>query len=96
MQALLQLSDGQWEDLMFLRRLYVTRRYVLAKQREQLITEAAGCINSEPKQVPLPGSTQVSHLAARLAKNAEEDYRVYHRCGAAGRRGVSAATLEPV
>lgn len=86
--ALLQLSDGQWEDLMFLRRLYVTRRYVLAKQRERLITEAAGCINSGLKQVPLPGSTQVSHLAARLAKNAEEDYRVYHRCGAAGRRGI--------
>ena len=31
---------------------------------------------------------QVSDLAASLQRNVEEDYRVYHRIAAAGRRGV--------
>ncbi len=34
------------------------------------------------------GGVQVSLLAAKLQQNAQEDYRVYHRIAAAGRRGV--------
>ncbi|KAA6422014.1 MAG: hypothetical protein FRX49_08032 [Trebouxia sp. A1-2] len=86
--ALLQLSDEQLDDMEHLRRIYITRRAVLAREREALVAQTARCIINGQDQVPLPGSTKVSLLAAQLQQNAQEDYRVYHRIAAAARRGV--------
>lgn len=86
--ALMQLSDEQLGDMEHLRRIYLTRRAVLAQEREALVAQAARCIINGQEHVPLPGTTKVSLLAAQLQQNAQEDYRVYHRIAAAARRGV--------
>ena len=89
LQRLLAFSDEQMQDLMLLRRLYVTRRGVHAMERRALISQTPVSQN----QIPLPcdNLTQLSDLASQLKKNAENDYRVYHRVACAARRGVSFA-----
>lgn len=87
-QRLLAFSEEQLHDLMLLRRLYVTRRGLHAMERRALVSQAP--INHH--QIPLPNDnlTQLSGLASQLKKNAEDDYRVYHRVACASRRGVRA------
>lgn len=77
------------QDLMLLRRLYVTRRGLHAMERRALISQTPVSQN----QIPLPcdNLTQLSDLASQLKKNAENDYRVYHRVACAARRGVGSA-----
>ena len=89
MQRLLAFSEEQMQDLMLLRRLYVTRRGLHAMERRALISQTPVSQN----QIPLPcdNLTQLSGLASQLKKNAENDYRVYHRVACAARRGVSFA-----
>ncbi len=88
-QRLLAFSEEQMQDLMLLRRLYVTRRGLHAMERRALISQTPVSQN----QIPLPcdNLTQLSDLASQLKKNAENDYRVYHRVACAARRGVSFA-----
>lgn len=83
---LLAFSEEQTQDLMLLRRLYVTRRGLHAMERRALISQTPVSQN----QIPLPcdNLTQLSDLASQLKKNAENDYRVYHRVACAARRGV--------
>ena len=55
----MQLSDQQLDDMEHLRRIYITRRAVLAREREALVAQAARCIINGQDQVPLPGTTKV-------------------------------------
>jgi len=89
MQRLLAFTEEQMQDLMLLRRLYVTRRGLHAMERRALISQTPVSQN----QIPLPcdNLAQLSDLASQLKKNAENDYRVYHRVACAARRGVSFA-----
>ena len=92
LQGMLNLSEGQKADMLHLRRLYITRRCLHARERQALLSQAAAC----REQMPLPSDnlTQTSDLAAALQKNAADDYRVYHRVACAGRRGVSSRQLQ--
>ena len=55
----MQLSDEQLDDMEHLRRIYITRRAVLAREREALVAQAARCIVNGQDLVPLPGTTKV-------------------------------------
>ena len=83
----MNLTEAQRQDMMYLRRIYLTRRCLHAMERQALLARAA--INRDQMPLPSDNLTHVSDLAARLQKNATEDYRVYHRVACAGRRGVS-------
>ena len=79
------------QDMMHLRRIYVTRRGLHAMERRALLSQAP----VSHHQIPLPSDnlTQLSDLASQLKKNAADDYRVYHRIACALRRGVSCAEI---
>ncbi len=55
----MQLADAQRDDMEHLRRIYLTRRAVLAREREALVVQAARCIINGQDHVPLPGTTKV-------------------------------------
>ena len=86
LQRLLAISEEQMQDIMLLRRIYVTRRGLHALERRALVSQAP----ISHHQIPLPSDnlTQLSDLASQLKKNAADDYRVYHRVACASRRGV--------
>ena len=91
LQRLLTFSEEQMQDIMQLRRIYVTRRGLHAMERRQLLSKAP----VSQHQMPLPSEnlTQLSDLASQLKKNAADDYRVYHRIACALRRGVSSTCI---
>ena len=53
------------EDMELLRRIYFTRRAILAKERESLVNQALRCISTSQHTVPLPGNSQVSNLSTQ-------------------------------
>ncbi len=61
----MQLSDEQLDDMEHLRRIYLTRRAVLAWEREALVVQAARCIVNGQDHVPLPGTTKVCSSSPR-------------------------------
>ena len=87
MQKTTALSSRQVQDLLYLRKLYLTRRCHLAMRRDALIHELR---YSQPKKLD-PGATlsSMSELATKLRQNAAEDYLTYCKVACAGRRGVS-------
>ena len=86
-QEVLFLSDAQMQDFAFLRRLYLTKRAVLAFERKKLVEQLH--INSSTLPHPAEGELNASDLAGKLRQNAREDYEVYIKIGYAVRRGVS-------
>ena len=91
LQNLLAFTDSQMADAAYLRRLYLTRRALLAKQRKDLLAAA----HASPSCLPDPadGVGCASDLAAKLRMNALEDYEVYIKISCAARRGVGHALL---
>ena len=87
LQEVLFLSDAQMQDFAFLRRLYLTKRAVLAFERKKLVEQLH--INSSTMPHPAEGELNASDLAGKLRQNALEDYEVYIKIGYAVRRGVS-------
>ncbi|KAL3158665.1 hypothetical protein ABBQ32_011407 [Trebouxia sp. C0010 RCD-2024] len=75
--ALLDLSGEQVSDLMHLRRLYFTKRALLALQRKALVHSMA----SYDSQLghPSDNCTAAAEVAARLKDNAFEDTTVLYR-----------------
>lgn len=90
-QALLDLSGEQVADLMHLRRLYFTKRALLALQRKALVHSMA----SYDSQLghPSDNCTAAAEVAARLKDNAFEDTAVLYRISRAVWVGVSACFL---
>lgn len=83
-QGLLDLSDVQLEDLMLLRQLYVTRRYLLSVKRLELM---AGAQEKTPH--PVDSVTRMSELATHLQQNASEDHNLLYNMSRAFYCGVS-------
>lgn len=83
----MNLTELQRQDYIYLRRIYLTRRYAFAMARQALLAQAA--INRDQMPLPSDNLSHIQDLAAALQKNATEDYRVYHRVACAARRGVS-------
>lgn len=76
------------QDFAYLRRLYLTRRALLALERTKLMAQTPVTGNSLPD--PADGFESVSDLASKLCQNAQQDYEVYIKIGYAVRRGVCA------
>ncbi|KAL0038850.1 hypothetical protein WJX79_010660 [Trebouxia sp. C0005] len=81
--GLLDLSDVQLEDLMLLRQLYVTRRYLLSVKRLELM---AGAQEKTPH--PVDSVTRMSELATHLQQNASEDHNLLYNMSRAFYCGV--------
>ena len=77
-------------DASYARRLYLTRRALLAKERSDLFASMHASTSFLPD--PSDGATSASDLAAKLRQNAVEDYEVYIKISCAMRRGVSDET----
>jgi len=89
MQMVLNLSQAQVQDLLFLRRLNLTRRCTLSTERKALLHQMAA---SEALDHRSDNLQAVSLMATQLQKNAAEDRQVYYKLARALYRGVSAST----
>lgn len=87
MQSLLDLSEAQVDDALYIRRLYLTKRGLLAVERNALMAE----MDTVNKAIPhaTESLASVSNVASLLQNNAIQDYQVYIKVCAAMRRGVS-------
>lgn len=83
MQSVLKLSQEQIQDLELLRRLYLTRRRQLAKQRKNLMA----AIQKEMPN-PVDSVAKVAELGAQLQQNATEDHQIIHSMSRAVYCGV--------
>ncbi|KAL0033744.1 hypothetical protein WJX77_003466 [Trebouxia sp. C0004] len=84
--SLLDLSDAQVDDALYIRRLYLTKRGLLAVERNALMAE----MDTVNKAIPhaTESLASVSNVASLLQQNAIKDYHVYIKVCAAMRRGV--------
>ena len=84
MQRLLDLSEEQLEDMMLLRKLYVTKRHLLSVRREALMA-------STRERMPhaIENVTRMSDLASQLKDNASEDHQLLYMMSRAFFCGVS-------
>ena len=87
MQGLLDLPEDQIVDLMHLRRLYLTKRGLLAMERQQLVSSIASFNNQLVH--PSDNSAAAVDVAAALKENAFEDQEVLYRVARAVWCGVS-------
>lgn len=87
LQRILSFTDAQMQDFSYLRRLYLTKRALFALERQKLLVQMHASSSCLPD--PSDGLGGVSDLAAKLRRNAHEDYEVYIKIGYAVRRGVS-------
>lgn len=99
-QRILGITKKQAQDLMYLRKLYLTQRGLLAADRGAMTIEMR---NSDP-QHSLPAAhldrfeglsnlDRLSDLSSRLKANAAADYAAYLKIACAVRRGVSCSML---
>ena len=90
LQSLLDLSEAQVDDALYIRRLYLTKRGLLAVERNALMAE----MDTVNKAIPhaTESLASVSNVASLLQQNAIQDYQVYIKVCAAMRRGVSSAS----
>lgn len=73
------------QDILLLRKLYLTRRGLLAAQRDAIADE----MKASSKSLPSPDNlVKLSELSARLQQIAAEDYGAYVKIACAFRRGV--------
>lgn len=86
LQDLLGLSEQQIQDILLLRRLYLTKRGHLAARRDAVTDELAASKTSLPNPDSL---AKLSKLSADLQQIAAEDYEAHIRICCAFRRGVS-------
>jgi hypothetical protein len=90
LQSLLDLSDAQVDDALYIRRLYLTKRGLLAVERNALMAE----MDTVNKAIPhaTESLASVSNVASLLQQNAIQDYQVYIKVCAAMRRGVNSTS----
>lgn len=85
-QANLELSSAQIEDLLFLRRLFLTRRCVLSVERKNLTRQLA--VSDHDVLNPSENMPAVDHLTDRLKDNAAEEHELFYKVARAIFRGV--------
>ena len=88
MQVVMNLSNRQARDLMYIRRLNLTQRCNLSAERKALMHQMA-LSESEALINRSDNLSTVSKLAARLQQNTAEDRQVYYKLARATYRGVS-------
>ena len=87
MQEAMDLSQEQIEDVLHLRRLYLSRRALLAAERDSLLCKVHA---AKPKQqYAADNLQQAMDVSARLRAIAVEDYTAYLKVACSVRRGVS-------
>ncbi|DBA66746.1 hypothetical protein WJX79_006795 [Trebouxia sp. C0005] len=85
--GLLELSAGQIVDLMHLRRLYLTKRGLLALQRKELVRSIADA-DSDHLVHPSDNCAKAAEVAVSLQENAFQDQQVLYRISRATWSGV--------
>lgn len=83
-QGLLLLSEAQFQDIMLLRKLFLTKRCLLRAKRDQLMATT-----SEPHLHPSDNVARMTDLAEQLKDNASEDQRLLYQMSRAFYCGVS-------
>ena len=73
MQRLLDLSEDQLQDMMLLRKLYITKRHLLSVRREELMIPTL-----ERMPHPIENVTRMSDIASQLKDNASEDHQLLY------------------
>ena len=91
MQAILDLSRDQLEDLMLLRQLYITRRHLLNETQSKLM--AGG---QQKSAHPLDSVMRMSDLAAQLVENAAEEHTLLYKVSRAFYCGVGQHCLNVI
>jgi len=94
LQGLLELSAGQIVDLMHLRRLYLTKRGLLALQRKELVRSIADA-DSDHLVHPSDNCAKAADVAVSLQENAFQDQQVLYRIARATWCGVGSYTCLP-
>ncbi len=84
----MSLSEPQMQDLLYLRRLYITKRSVLHVKRQSHITNT--CMAGQEALHPHADFDQFANLAAVLKETAMQDCRAYHQLCHAVFKGVGA------
>ena len=87
-QALLDLSRDQLEDLMLLRQLYITKRHLLNEKQSKLM--ASG---QQKSAHPLDSVNRMTDLAAQLMDNAAEEHTLLYKVSRAFYCGVGQLCL---
>jgi len=77
LQSLVNLSQQQVGDVLYVRRLYLTKRGLFASERNALIAEMASVTCSIPNA--RDNITKLSALTSKLQQNAMQDYLVYSK-----------------
>ena len=78
------MSEAQLQDIMLLRKLFLTKRYLLRAKRNQLMV-----ITSEPHLHPSENVSRMTDLAEQLKDNAAEDQRLLYQMSRAFYCGVT-------
>lgn len=87
----MHLSDDQAKDLLFLRRIFLTRRCVSSMDRKALINQLAATDGQVLN--PTENIRAVEHLFTKLRENAAEDHELYYKVARAMFRGVCLVSL---
>lgn len=87
LQNLVALSQEQIQDFLLLRRLYLTKRSLLAVEREALVSDLHKASMHELNSTE--SFAKMVDVSAKLRQNAAEDYLAYIKVACAARRGVS-------
>ncbi|DBA77180.1 hypothetical protein WJX77_005431 [Trebouxia sp. C0004] len=88
----LNLSQAQVQDLLFLRHLNLTRRCTLSTERKALLHQMA-VSEAEVLNNSSDNLQAVSLMAAQMQHNAAEDLQVYYKLARALYRGLSEAMV---
>ena len=83
---MVDLSKDQIQDFLLLRRLYLTRRGLLAVEREALVADLHRASMHELSSTE--SFAKMVDVSAKLRQNAAEDYLAYIKVACAARRGV--------
>ena len=86
-QVLWESTEAQYQDLLYLRSLYLTKRASLAIERNSLTKMHSSCASSVSTYVD--GLFSGLNLSQMLRQNAVDDYSAYVKVAFAVRRGAS-------
>lgn len=94
LQAMADLSEQQIADLLYLRRMCITRRAQLANCRRAKLNQIpAECFSDIRMPHPVENVVKLQNLGAFVRKNGSEDFRVWSATMCACLRGVSHSSI---
>ncbi len=92
MKALVDLSQQQIDDAMYLRRVYISRRGTLLRKRQ---SQLAACLGGKQSTLLHANDSlhSLSEMAVMMKEHAMQDYEAYHQLCFAMFRGVSLSCI---